>query len=69
MNDHPYTAHDATSENGSIPVWNVKGPGNFDRLISGGAWEGKATERRAAAYVADLNEAFAAGRKSMEIPK
>lgn len=66
MTEQPYTAHDATAENGGHPVWNVKGPDGFDRLITGGAWEPEAIKRRAAAYVADLNEAFAAGRKSME---
>ena len=61
MNAGPYTAHDATPLNDFHPVWNVKGPG-YDRLITGDHHKGVAEHARALA--ADLNIAYAEGRKS-----
>lgn len=57
----PYHAHDASAENGGVPVFNVKGPG-YDRLITGDVHRG--VEEHAKALAADLNLAYREGVKA-----
>lgn len=58
MKDQPYAAHDATTENQGVTVWNVKGPG-YDRLFHGvDPW---AAELRAITVRNDLNLAYRQG--------
>lgn len=63
MNEQPYTAHDATRENGGVPVWNVKGPG-IDCLVHARMRHTSEEDRvmwDAARLAADLNAAYRAG--------
>ena len=61
MTEGPYQIHDATRENGGTPTFDVKGPG-IDRLVS--HMYTPRAKHSAECLAADLNIAFAEGRKS-----